>query len=183
MAATLIVVAELTWMPRFRVTRGAAMASECSEPEHLCSLSSMTNEGLGPALTSALTALDDAQRGAGPPVLCSAYDGQVNPSGSLPVPLGAMRRRSLLKTGRTHARPRANRSARFTGWLRCCNFCDLWGGSRARPLANSGDPSAEDPGCAFEPSHALQTIVRSVRHAATEPEANSVDFSGWWPGS
>ncbi|HUY09925.1 MAG TPA: TIGR04053 family radical SAM/SPASM domain-containing protein [Candidatus Dormibacteraeota bacterium] len=108
-------------------------------------------------------------------VIFVAHDGQVHPSGFLPLPLGNARSRHLSGTYRNHPLLRAIRSAQFTGRCGVCDFRDICGGSRARAFAASGDPLAEDPGCAFDP-RTLRTSVRRVHRSTTEFEANSGEF-------
>ena len=50
---------------------------------------------------------------------------------------------------------KAIRAAEFTGRCGDCDFRDLCGGSRARALAEFGDPLAEDPACVYVPEGVL----------------------------
>lgn len=119
-------------------------------------------ELLGPGRSRAAAHTVSTRDGQG--VLFIAHDGQAHPSGFLPVRLGDLRTRSLIETYRTHPLLRAIRSAQFHGRCGVCDFRDLCGGSRARAFANSGDPLAEDPGCAFDP-RTLRTSVRRVHRS------------------
>lgn len=79
------------------------------------------------------------------------YDGEVYPSGFLPLGLGNLRQRSLVEIYRDTPVLRAIRAASFGGRCGACGFADLCGGSRARAWAAHGDPLAEDPACAYRP--------------------------------
>lgn len=114
-------------------------------------------EAMGPGRSHAAAHTVSTRDGKG--VIFVAHDGQVQPSGFLPYPLGDVRSRSLCGIYRNHPLLRAIRSAQFSGRCGICDFRDVCGGSRARAFAASGDPLAEDPGCAFEPSHSLRTSV------------------------
>ncbi|MCL4544135.1 MAG: TIGR04053 family radical SAM/SPASM domain-containing protein [Chloroflexi bacterium] len=91
-------------------------------------------------------------------IIFVAYDGQVYPSGFLPLPLGNVRSHSLSEIYRDHPLLGAIRSSRFRGRCGTCEFSDLCGGSRARAFASWHDPLAEDPGCAYLPAAARQEV-------------------------
>jgi radical SAM protein len=76
-----------------------------------------------------------------------AHDGDVYPSGFLPLRLGNVRERPLLDIYRRHSLLRAIRAGRFSGACGRCPHRDLCGGSRARAYASSGDPLGADPSC------------------------------------
>ncbi len=76
-----------------------------------------------------------------------AANGDVYPSGFLPVRLGNVRQKSLMQIYRDDPLLRAIRDADFAGQCGICEHADLCGGSRSRAYAMSGDPLGEDPGC------------------------------------
>jgi radical SAM protein len=80
-------------------------------------------------------------------VIFVASNGDVYPSGFMPLRLGTIREESLVGIYRDHELLRSIRSADFTGHCGRCEHADLCGGSRARAFATSGDPLGEDPGC------------------------------------
>jgi radical SAM protein with 4Fe4S-binding SPASM domain len=84
-------------------------------------------------------------------ILFVAYDGEVNPAGFLPLPLGNVRDEPVAAIYRDHPLLRSIRAAEFTGRCGRCEYADLCGGSRARAYAASGDPLGEDPACPYEP--------------------------------
>ncbi len=85
-------------------------------------------------------------------ILFVSHDGDVYPSGFLPVRLGNVREENIVEVYRTHPMLRAIRRAEFVGRCGACEYADLCGGSRARAYATSGDPLGEDPACAYRPT-------------------------------
>jgi radical SAM protein len=78
--------------------------------------------------------------------------GQVCPSGFLPLPVASVRERDLVAVYRDDPLFRALRDpAQLGGRCGRCEYRERCGGSRARAYAATGDPLAEDPGCAYEP--------------------------------
>ena len=80
-----------------------------------------------------------------------AHDGEINPSGFLPLSLGNVTRDDIVSVYRDHPVLRRIRAADFSGRCGACSYRELCGGSRARAYATSGDPLAEDPACAYQP--------------------------------
>ncbi len=81
-----------------------------------------------------------------------AHDGEVNPSGFLPVGVGNVRERSLVDIYRQAPLMRSLRDPQqFKGRCGCCDFHDWCGGSRARAFAWTGDPLESDPLCPYVP--------------------------------
>jgi AdoMet-dependent heme synthase len=81
--------------------------------------------------------------------------GNICPSGFLPMRAGNVREDDLVTVYREHPLFRALRDpARLGGRCGRCEWRDRCGGSRARAYAASGDPLAEDPGCAYQPAEA-----------------------------
>ena len=85
-------------------------------------------------------------------ILFVGHDGEIYPSGFLPLSLGNVKRDDVVGVYRDHPLLRSIRAAEFSGRCGRCRYRELCGGSRARAFAASGDPLAEDPGCAFQPS-------------------------------
>jgi radical SAM protein len=76
-----------------------------------------------------------------------AANGDVYPSGFMPLRVGSVRERQLVDIYRDDPVLRSIRSAAFPGVCGACEYADLCGGSRARAYATSGDPLGDDPGC------------------------------------
>jgi radical SAM protein len=80
-------------------------------------------------------------------VIFVAANGDVYPSGFLPVRLGNVRTQSLADIYRCNPLLRQIRNAAFKGTCGACEHAQLCGGSRARAYAVTGDPLESDPGC------------------------------------
>ncbi|HMH52103.1 MAG TPA: TIGR04053 family radical SAM/SPASM domain-containing protein [Candidatus Acidoferrum sp.] len=85
-------------------------------------------------------------------VMFIAANGEVTPSGFLPLSAGNVRTHDPLEFYRESTLFRALRTPQFFGG-RCgaCEFHQICGGSRARAWAASGDVLGEDPLCAWQP--------------------------------
>ena len=80
-----------------------------------------------------------------------SHDGEIFPAGFLPLPLGNVRRESIVEVYRENGLLKEIRAARFHNRCGACEYADLCGGSRSRAFASSGDPLGEDPACAYVP--------------------------------
>jgi len=81
-----------------------------------------------------------------------AHDGEIHPSGFLPLSLGNVKHDEIVRVYREHPLLRRIRAADFSGRCGSCPYRELCGGSRARAHASAGDPLAEDPACAYQPT-------------------------------
>jgi len=104
---------------------------------------------MGPAIGRPRAQTASTRDGKG--ILFVAHDGEVNPAGFLPQPLGNVRDLSVAQIYRDDPLLRRIRAADFTGRCGRCEYADLCGGSRARAFAASGDALGEDPACPYEP--------------------------------
>jgi AdoMet-dependent heme synthase len=100
------------------------------------------------------------------------HTGAICPSGFLPLVAGNVRHDDLVSVYRTAPLFAALRDPRLLGG-RCgqCECRDACGGSRARAFAVTGDPLAEDPGCAWAPASPA-AVIRGSSDAVpvvTEP--------------
>jgi radical SAM protein len=80
-------------------------------------------------------------------IIFVAANGDVYPSGFLPLRLGNVREQHLNDIYRLSPLLRLIRDATFVGPCGACVHKQLCGGSRARAYATSGDPLGSDPGC------------------------------------
>lgn len=103
--------------------------------------------GLGPPVQPVIAPSFGTRDGKG--VIFVAHNGDVFPSGFLPLPLGNVRDDSLLELYRHHPLLRSIRAGAMAGRCGTCAYADLCGGSRARAYAATGDPLAADPACAL----------------------------------
>jgi radical SAM protein len=86
-------------------------------------------------------------------IMFIAANGDVTPSGFLPVAGGNVRSADAVQIYRDATIFRALREpARFHGRCGACDFRVVCGGSRARAYAATGDFMGEDPLCAYEPA-------------------------------
>jgi radical SAM protein with 4Fe4S-binding SPASM domain len=102
---------------------------------------------LGPAAGPPRAQTKGTRDGRG--ILFVGHDGTITPSGFLPLELGNVRRDDLVEVYREHPLLRRIRAAEFGGRCGTCPYRQLCGGSRARAYAETGDPLAADPGCAY----------------------------------
>jgi radical SAM protein with 4Fe4S-binding SPASM domain len=105
---------------------------------------------LGPAGERSRAQTKGTRDGRG--ILFVAHDGDVTPSGFLPLRLGNVRDDDVVELYREHPLLRRIRKAEFAGRCGRCAYRELCGGSRARAYADSGDPLGEDRACAFQPA-------------------------------
>ncbi len=82
-----------------------------------------------------------------------AANGDICPSGFLPLPAGNVRRDDVLEVYRRHPIFRDLRDPGALRGPRCgrCEYRTVCGGSRSRAYAVTGDPLGDDPLCAFVP--------------------------------
>jgi len=91
-------------------------------------------------------------------IMFISHTGEVHPSGFFPLaagdartvdPVALYRDSDLFRTLR--------RPELLTGRCGRCEYAEPCGGSRARALAATGDPMAEDPLCSYEPTASRYT--------------------------
>ena len=81
-----------------------------------------------------------------------AHDGEVYPSGFLPVSAGKVPNDNLTAIYRSNPLFVALRdSSKLKGRCGICGYREICGGSRSRAFAEFGDPFAEDPACPYVP--------------------------------
>jgi len=108
-------------------------------------LSARLFEALGPPQRAVRAPSVATRDGKG--IVFVAANGDVFPSGFLPVRLGSIRETPLVEIYRDHPLLQSIRRADFPGACGRCRFADLCGGSRSRAYAAFGDPLGDDPGC------------------------------------
>jgi radical SAM protein len=110
--------------------------------------------------------------------------GNICPSGFLPLPAGNVRTDRLVDVYREDPLFRALRDpSQLGGRCGVCEYRDRCGGSRARAYAATGDPLAEDPGCAWQPGTAVPVpagssdapLAASASRAAVAPARADID--------
>lgn len=89
-------------------------------------------------------------------ILFVAHNGEVYPSGFMPIPCGVFPKESVIETYQRSNLFQALRDPqRLRGKCGVCEFRNLCGGSRARSLAVTGEPLAAEPDCAYIPKRWL----------------------------
>ncbi len=84
-----------------------------------------------------------------------SHQGDVFPSGFLPLKAGNIRQQSLTEIYRHSPLFTAlRRTENLKGTCGVCEFREVCGGSRARAYALTGDPFAEEPRCVWQPKGA-----------------------------
>ena len=104
---------------------------------------------MGPPMSEAKAQTIGTRDGRG--IIFVAYNGDVYPSGFLPVKAGSVRFSSLKKVYLESNLFKDLRMGNFKGRCGICEFKDICGGSRARAYSVYGDPLAEDPACPYVP--------------------------------
>ena len=85
-------------------------------------------------------------------ILFVTYDGEVYPSGFLPIRTGKVPSESLSSIYRSNPLFKALRdSSKLKGRCGVCDYREICGGSRSRAFAEFGDPFEEDPACPYIP--------------------------------
>jgi MoaA/NifB/PqqE/SkfB family radical SAM enzyme/metal-sulfur cluster biosynthetic enzyme len=138
----------LTWAAERR--RSAAFAIKTTEAPHFQRFLS----GAGGPRSRASGGVPRAPRAVtdGNGFLFIDHVGNICPSGFLPLPGGNVRGDDLVAVYRDGPMFRALRDPEhLKGRCGACEYRELCGGSRARAWAVTGDPFAEDPGCAWQP--------------------------------
>ncbi|HEV3267172.1 MAG TPA: TIGR04053 family radical SAM/SPASM domain-containing protein [Acidimicrobiales bacterium] len=100
---------------------------------------------LGPS--SAVVRAPSAATRDGKGIIFVGANGDIYPSGFLPIALGNVRSANLIDVYRDHDLLQSIRSADFVGPCHSCQHSDLCGGSRSRAYAAYANPLASDPGC------------------------------------
>ena len=106
-------------------------------------------EELGPPLSMPRAQTKGTRDGRG--ILFVGHDGEIAPSGFLPLRLGNAREDNIVRIYREHPLLRRIRTADFNGRCGRCPWRQICGGSRARAYAATDDPLGEDPACAYQP--------------------------------
>lgn len=102
-------------------------------------------ERLGPPTTSLRAPSAATRDGKG--IIFVGSNGDIYPSGFLPLKLGNLRESPLLSIYRDHPLLKSVREASFLGVCGSCEHADLCGGSRSRAFAVSGNALQSDVGC------------------------------------
>ncbi|WP_069807480.1 TIGR04053 family radical SAM/SPASM domain-containing protein [Vulcanisaeta thermophila] len=85
-------------------------------------------------------------------IIFISSEGNIYPSGFLPLYLGNVRKDNIVRVYREHPVLMRIREANFNGRCGICEFRSICGGSRARAYTELNDPFGEDPACVYKPT-------------------------------
>jgi len=92
-------------------------------------------------------------------IMFVSYDGEVYPSGFLPISAGRVPHEHLSSIYKFHDLFVGLRDSKnLKGRCGVCGYKEICGGSRSRAFAEFGDPFGEDPACMYDPSNTFRTI-------------------------
>jgi radical SAM protein len=114
---------------------------------------------MSPQNARAIDAIGRAPRGLndGKGFVFISHQGEVFPSGFLPLSAGSIREQTLGEIYRESPLFRDLRdSSKLEGKCGSCEFKEICGGSRARAYALTGNPYAEEPCCSYFPKGYIQ---------------------------
>jgi radical SAM protein with 4Fe4S-binding SPASM domain len=137
--------------PNFRRVVSSRQKGSCTPTgqfyEHLAAkLRKLEGESQGPP-TFKLT-----RTGDGKGIMFVGHDGEVYPSGFLPICSGKLPEDNLSTIYRSNKLFVALRDpTNLKGRCGMCEYNDICGGSRSRAFAERGDPLEEDPACPYVP--------------------------------
>lgn len=104
-----------------------------------------------------------------------SHQGEVFPSGFLPVSAGNVRKHSLTELYRHSPLFVALRdSSNLKGKCGICEFREVCGGSRARAYALTADPFAEEPCCVWQPKARLERAKTGAPEHESTPDLNRI---------
>jgi radical SAM protein len=138
--------------PHFRRVRAQRQRGESSPSGDLYRrLAGRLHELEGEQTASPLVKYTPTRDGKG--LMFVGYDGQVHPSGFLPIRTGKLPEDRLISIYRTNQLFTDLRDAsKLKGRCGKCEYRCICGGSRSRAFAELGDPLEEDPACPYAPS-------------------------------
>jgi AdoMet-dependent heme synthase len=146
-------IVKVTEAPHYRrhvAQRERQARGQSTRPAERVAMPSVLTTSEGPGHTVGL-----APRGvnSGNGFLFVSHQGEIYPSGFLPVSAGNVRWRTLSSAYRSSALFRQLRDpGRLVGRCGRCEFREICGGSRSRAYGLTGSPFESDPWCAYEPA-------------------------------
>jgi radical SAM protein len=137
--------------PQFRRVHIQRMNHEVSPQGTLYRrLEANLNAAAGPPTSTPMTKL--TQTGDGKGIVFITHDGEIYPSGFLPISTGRLTKKNLTSIYRSHPLFVSLRDpSNLKGRCGRCQFRGICGGSRSRAFCEYGDPFQEDPACSFVP--------------------------------
>ncbi len=121
------------------------------------SLVDKTKEILGEPSGKVMGHTSNTRDGKG--IIFVSHNGDVNPSGFLPLKLGNVKETSIVEIYQNNEILRKLRDpTNFKGRCGACEYGDICGGSRSRAYSYYGDIFQEDPRCSYIPSSMKKEI-------------------------
>jgi len=137
--------------PMFRRIMVERQSSEYNGGQTYKSLVEKTKEILGNPSGKVMGHTSNTRDGKG--IIFVSHNGDVNPSGFLPLKLGNVKEKSIVEIYQDNEILRKLRDpSNFKGRCGVCEYGDICGGSRSRAYSYYGDIFQEDPRCSYIPS-------------------------------
>jgi radical SAM protein len=137
--------------PIFRRIMVERQSSEYNGGQTYKSLVEKTKEILGNPSGKVMGHTSNTRDGKG--IIFVSHNGDVNPSGFLPLKLGNVKEKSIVEIYQDNEILRKLRDpSNFKGRCGVCEYGDICGGSRSRAYSYYGDIFQEDPRCSYIPS-------------------------------
>ena len=96
-------------------------------------------------------------------IIFISCQGDIYPSGFLPIKLGNIKTNNVVKVYREHNLLRKIRKLEVKGKCSICEFKFICGGSRARAYSILNDVLGEDPACIYKPKQFQQFLLKYQR--------------------
>ena len=150
----------------YETSKTSPFAIKTTEATHYrrVAIRAMREEGLDDAAIAATSVGRGFGVRDGNGIMFISHDGNVSPSGFLPLVVGNVRRDDIVELYRSHPVFVSLRDVTtYKGRCGRCDYARLCGGSRARAYAWTGDPLETDPLCPYVPP---QNVARADAVAA-----------------
>ncbi|MGC8726497.1 MAG: TIGR04053 family radical SAM/SPASM domain-containing protein [Thermoplasmata archaeon] len=147
--------------PIFRRIMFERQSSEYNGGQIYKSLVEKTKEILGGPSGKVMGHTSNTRDGKG--IIFVSHNGDVNPSGFLPLKLGNVKEKSIVEIYQNNEILRKLRDpSNFKGRCGACEYGDICGGSRSRAYSYYGDIFQEDPNCSYIPSSMRKELKLKV---------------------
>ncbi|MGC8655520.1 MAG: TIGR04053 family radical SAM/SPASM domain-containing protein [Thermoplasmata archaeon] len=147
--------------PIFRRIMFERQSSEYNGGQIYKSLVEKTKEILGGPSGKVMGHTSNTRDGKG--IIFVSHNGDVNPSGFLPLKLGNVKEKSIVEIYQNNEILRKLRDpSNFKGRCGACEYGDICGGSRSRAYSYYGDIFQEDPRCSYIPSSMRKELKLKV---------------------
>jgi len=145
----------------YGISKTAKFAIKTTEATHYrrVAIRAMHDDGLDDAAIAATSVGRGFGVRDGNGIMFISHDGNVYPSGFLPLAVGNVRQDDIVDLYRNHPVFTSLRDVTtYKGRCGRCEYATLCGGSRARAYAWTGDPLESDPLCPYVPAGASTAV-------------------------